>query len=394
MGSKTFTEQENIEEAVTETSKVIVPPDTASETDSVDQPIQNEIEFLKVRITELEKNLKIQTEAAELFQRQRDHLREALMKKLKVETKKEFSVDRFKHKNENIAFYTGFPTYDVMMQCYKLLNVGPNGEGFRYITSMSETKRPSRRKLSLVDEFFMTLVRIRLGLFELHISHLFNVSVSTVHRITKSWIFFMYYKLGSIKIWPDKDTISATMPEGARERFPNLEWIIDACEIQCERPSGLMLASQSYSSYKQRNTFKGLVACTPSGQIGFVSKLYTGNISDRELTIRSGFLQQQHNRGAMWLVDKGFLITDLADPLGVKVNMPSFVGEQSQLSPEEVFHSQVVASERIHVERAINKIKNFHIFDRPIPLSMTTSVNHIWAVCAFLTLFQRPIISA
>ena len=104
-----------------------------------------------------------------MFQRQRDHLREALMKKLKVETKKEFSVDRFKHKNENIAFYTGFPTYDVMMQCYKLLNVGPNGEGFRYITSMSETKRPSRRKLSLVDEIFMTLVSIRLGLFGLNI---------------------------------------------------------------------------------------------------------------------------------------------------------------------------------------------------------------------------------
>jgi len=57
----------------------------------------------------------------------------------------------------------------------------------------------------------------------------------------------------------------------------------------------------------------------PTGQVGFVSQLYTGNISDRELTVRSGFLNMPHNKGAMWLVDKGFQIADLAQPLGVSV---------------------------------------------------------------------------
>ena len=204
----------------------------------------------------------------------------------------------------------------------------------------------------------------------------------------------MYYKFGSIDMWPPKQTIVDTMPEDTRDRYPNLEWIIDAFEIQCERPSSLILQSQSYSNYKSRNTFKGLVACTPSGQVVFNSKLYTGSISDRELVCRSGFLQQRHNRGAMWLVDKGFQIQDLADPLGVHVNMPAFVGKSSQLDANDVFQTQVVASERIHIERAINKIKKIHLFDRPVPLSMISSVNQIWAVCAFLTLFQRPIISA
>ena len=132
----------------------------------------------------------------------------------------------------------------------------------------------------------------------------------------------------------------------------------------------------------------------PLRSAGLFSNLFTGSISDRELTIRSGFLQQNHNRGAMWLVDKGFLIQDLADHLGVQVNMPTFVGKSAQLSANDVFQTQVVASERIHIERAINKIKKIHIFDRAVPLSMISSVNEIWAFCAYLTLFQRPIISA
>ena len=204
----------------------------------------------------------------------------------------------------------------------------------------------------------------------------------------------MYLRLGNINIWPSKKSILETMPESMKEKYPNLEWTIDAFEIQCCRPSSLMLQSQSYSNYKSRNTVKGLVACTPSGQIGFISQLYTGSISDRELTIRSGFLKMPHNKGAMWLVDKGFQIQDLADPLGVKVTMPAFVGQNSQMTADEVFHTQQIASERIHVERAINKVKKFHIFDRPIPLSTLGTVNQMWTVCALLTLFQNPIISA
>ena len=184
------------------------------------------------------------------------------------------------------------------------------------------------------------------------------------------------------------------MPESMKEKYPDVEWLIDAFEIQCERPSSLKLLSQSYSNYKSRNTFKGLVAFTPSGQIGFISQLHTGSISDRELTERSGFLSMPHTKGGMWLADKGFQIQDLAQPLWCKVNIPTFVGKDVRMYPEDVFHTQQIASERIHVERAIKKIKNFHIFDRPIPLSMFGTITQMRMVCGLLTLFQNPILSA
>ena len=203
----------------------------------------------------------------------------------------------------------------------------------------------------------MTLVRLRLALFETDLAVRFDVSKTTVDRIRVSWINFMYLRLGSLCIWPSKEDIKRTMAESMKEKYPDVEWLIDAFEIQCERPSSLKLLSQSGSNYKSRSTVKGLVACTPSEQIGFTSQLYTGSILDRELTERSGFWSMSHTKGGMCLTDKGFQIQDLVQPLGCKVKIPAFVRKDVQMSPEDVFHTQQIASERIHIERALNRVK-------------------------------------
>ena len=93
------------------------------------------------------------------------------------------------------------------------------------------------------------------------------------------------------------------------------------------------------------------------------------------------------------MADKGFDIQDLLDPISVKLNMPPFLHMQDQMPVQDVLETQQIAAERIHVERAINKIKNFHLFDQVIPLSLAGSINQLWTVCGLLTLFQKPIIS-
>jgi len=49
-----------------------------------------------------------------------------------------------------------------------------------------------------------------------------------------------------------------------------------------------------------------------------------------------------------------------------------------------VIATQEIASLRIHVERAINKVKNFLIFEGVIPLSLFGVVNQMWCVCHVL----------
>ena len=74
-------------------------------------------------------------------------------------------------------------------------------------------KQGSPRTLKPVDEFFLTLCRLRQGFAELHLAHLFNVSQPTVSRIFISWINFLYFKLGNINIWPSRELVNETMPE-------------------------------------------------------------------------------------------------------------------------------------------------------------------------------------
>ena len=61
---------------------------------------------------------------------------------------------------------------------------------------------------------------------------------------------------------------------------------------------------------------------------------------------------------------------------------------------DDVVKTQEIARLRIHVERAINKIKNFRIWDSVIPLNPFGVANQMWSVCAFLCNIQDPIISS
>ena len=163
-------------------------------------------------------------------------------------------------------------------------------------------------------------------------------------------------------------------------------------EVRCEMPSSVLLNPELFSSYKNHVTVKGLVGFAPSGAITFISQLYTGSISDRETVIRSGFLSQIFENGDTVMADKGFQIADIF-PLGVKLNIPPFLGANSQMSAEDVVRTQQIAGLRIHVERAVDKINNFLIWKGEIPLSLFSVVNQMWSVCAFLCNTQDPLIS-
>ena len=92
------------------------------------------------------------------------------------------------------------------------------------------------------------------------------------------------------------------------------------------------------------------------------------------------------------MADKGFTVEDLL-PLGVSLNVPPFLGSKEQMSPEKVVEIQSIASLRIHVEREINKVKSFHLWDSIVPFTMFGVVNQMCSVCAMLYNFQTSIIS-
>ena len=65
---------------------------------------------------------------------------------------------------------------------------------------------------------------------------------------------------------------------------------------------------------------------------------------------------------------------------------------KDQLAPDQEDETRQIASVRIDVERAIERIKNFNILRQMIPNTMAEDMNKIWKVCTILTNFKGPLV--
>ena len=153
-----------------------------------------------------------------------------------------------------------------------------------------------------------------------------------------------------------------------------------------QRASSTAAQRKTWSSYKHRNTLKLLLACTPSGTITFVSKLYTGNISDKNIVSKSGFLDLIKPEDNV-VADRGFLIRDLLAIRGATLNIPPF-SHGKQLSMHATTLTRRIARARIVVERAIGRLKEFQMLQGNIPMNTLSTIDAAVNVAACLSNMQ------
>ena len=108
---------------------------------------------------------------------------------------------------------------------------------------------------------------------------------------------------------PSVEQVAGTLPSSFQKLYSTTYSILDASELFIETPSDLFAQSSTWSNYKQHNTAKFLIGCTPNGVISYVSPLYVGSISDVELTRVSGYLDTLNDKeGSSVMADRGFTI--------------------------------------------------------------------------------------
>ena len=81
------------------------------------------------------------------------------------------------------------------------------------------------------------------------------------------------------------------------------------------------------------------------------------------------------------MADRGFTINDMLKDIGIELNIPPFMEGRSQLPAKDVQEGRRIASVRIHVERAIGRMKNFAILQGTFPISMSRIINQVVCVC-------------
>lgn len=249
---------------------------------------------------------------------------------------KQVNVENVKKDISKLKFFTGFTRTELFDICFNFIT-------YKQITSHANSV------LDLENEFLLVIMRLRLGLSKQLLAYIFSINVSTVSRIFLYWMPLMYRRLKLINIWPSKDQVINKMPLSVAVKYPSLRVIIDCTEIKIPKPKGPVNQQVTFSSYKNCNTAKVLVGISPSGAISFVSDLYGGNISYKEITKRCGILEKM-DAGDSVLADRGFLIEDIAKPYDIRVNIPPFTSEGKQLEPYEVVDGRRIANTRIHRE--------------------------------------------
>ena len=128
----------------------------------------------------------------------------------------------------------------------------------------------------------------------------------------------------------------------------------------------------------------GLLGIAPSGAVTFISELYEGSISNKEIVKRNGILTENIcDKNDPIMADRGFTIQNELAPLNIELNIPSILGIRVQLTEADVKESETIASVRVTVEKVITRIKTFKSSIH-IPFSLHGSVNQIWIVSCIL----------
>jgi hypothetical protein len=201
--------------------------------------------------------------------------------------------------------------------------------------------------VSLTDQVFLTLMKLRLNVPTLDLAARFNCSATTVSNIfititaALHELLFEYF----MSTIPSTNKNRSCLPE-CFSSFCNCRLIMDCTEIYIAVPrDSMQLQRATYSHYKGRNTFKALVCVAPNGAIVFASKLYAGCATDKDIVQHSRILNHMV-AGDLILADKGFLISDLL-PNGVSLNIPPFL-HHGRFTSAECCATRTIARARIH----------------------------------------------
>ncbi|KAF4517273.1 hypothetical protein B566_EDAN008607 [Ephemera danica] len=268
--------------------------------------------------------------------------------------------ESLKNNNTLVNFYTGLPTFGVLMIIFKL--------------AVKNYSQSHRNSLPPFSEFLLTLIKLRLNVPLKDLAVRFKIDESTACRIFHKWIDRLYVKLQPFVKWPERELLWANMPIAFKEAFgKNVAIIIDCFEVFIDTPSAFVTRAATWSYYKNHHTIKFLVGITPLGTVAFISDGWGGRTSDKHLTENCGFLEKLLP-GDVILADRGFTISDAVGFYNCKLVIPAFMRGKEQLSQLDTERSRKIASLRIHVERVIGLLRmKYSILNSQIPIEFLES---------------------
>ncbi|KAL7305183.1 hypothetical protein TKK_0002576 [Trichogramma kaykai] len=201
--------------------------------------------------------------------------------------------------------------------------------------------------------------------FGLSLAQTSNICHQNFHHLAHFLKTFIYV--------PSVLQVKQNLPIPFRAFYSKVFVIIDAFEVQIQKPSDSVHQALTWSEYK---------------------KCCGGRISDNILFAESGILDILPENTTL-MADRGFKsIEKVLKTKNVKLVRPPSVYTCEKPTKEQALETKRIASLRIHVERVIRRIREFHILTPHscLDLSLLSVLDSITiSVCGLINL-QSPII--
>ena len=246
--------------------------------------------------------------------------------------------------------------------------------------------------LTVKEQFVFTLIRLHHCPTLTVLCDWFGISSGSGSKIFITWILFLEKELNFLLNFATLSEMEGIHRPQCYQKLNNLRAIIDCTELYIDTPSRPSTQRNTYSQYKSSNTFKVLVSQSPICHFNFVSHVYSGSISDKEIVRKSGFLDHLEE-GDIVMADKGFNIQDILAVQGVRLMAPPMM-TKSKISACASTSTRRIATSRVHIERMIRKLKIFKILRRVLPLTFKAYIGSIVKVVASLVNLQPCVIKS
>lgn len=238
----------------------------------------------------------------------------------------------------------------------------------------------------------MALCKLRLNLSFICVSVLFHLPYHTCIRYFYGTLVSLYTVLRSGVHWSSKEEVLNSLPK-CFQPFCKTRIVLDCTEIRIDKPECLNCRLGLYSHYKGCETVKFLLGVSPSGLITFLSEPFGGRASDKAIFNHSDILERLLPGNDAIMVDKGFLIENECASYSIDLIRPPHLGKRKQLTAQEAIKTKKIASARVHVERAIQRLKLFRFLKGPIPWRTAGYLNMIINIIAAIVNLSPPILS-
>ena len=245
--------------------------------------------------------------------------------------------------------------------------------------------------LSPQDRILLAMVKIKLGISFSALSILFELTIQTCSNYFFDTVVVLSKILKCMIFWTSKEEILKNMPKCfSSYRFTRT--VLDCYEIPIQKKKCIICRVRSYSHYKKKFTAKVSMIVTPSGLICHTCAAFGGRASDKVVTNHSG-IYKLCERGDGIMVDKGYDIDTECEDYFLRLVRPPFLKQKKQFTQAESVQCAKIARARVHVERVIQRVRQYSILENKLHSSILPFIDEIVIIVSGLVNLGKPVLN-